>query len=330
MRIVILLAGLAAAQNHTVYPIDVLPGDSSQVIPLGAFNSSSNFDETRSHFLIPAAYLPPTGGLLTALQVAPLITQTGTLVYQNLTIRMENSTIPTLSTTFANNLSSPTIVLAASNLTISYSSHLAWTSIPLTTPFLHDGQSNLVIEIQKIIDRAGNPPAVTASAILVNHPLRPDLPRPVWTFGTPGSGAWQRPVGADAGNQHLMMRFQWRDQRTLIIRSTRQGNLNFFHLGATVTLDVRGQNGELFVNTLDVNLQPSPVPTPPVLGFYWLPTLFNVFFQGVIDPMGTGTMSLIVPVNQALIGIHVYFQSLTAGADFRWTNVVDGIIAAGP
>ena len=93
IRIVILLAGLAAAQNHTVYPIDVLPGDSSQVIPLGAFSFSSNFDETRSHFLIPGPYLPTTGGLLTALHVAPLITQTGTLVYSNLTIRMENTTI---------------------------------------------------------------------------------------------------------------------------------------------------------------------------------------------------------------------------------------------
>jgi hypothetical protein len=327
MRIVILLAGLAAAQNHTVYPIDVLPGDSSQVIPLGAFSFSSNFDETRSHFLIPGPYLPTTGGLLTAIQVAPLITQTGTLVYSSLTIRMENTTIPALSTTFANNLVNPTTVLAASNLTVSYPSHLAWASIPLQVPFLYDGRSNLVIEIQKVLDRANNPPALTASAILVNHPLRPDLPRPVWVFGGPGSGAWQAPTGSDAGDQHLMMRFQWRDQRTLTVKSTRQGNQDFFHLGATVTLDVHGQSGEVFVNTLDVNLQPSPVPTPPVMGFYWLPTFFNAFFLGVLDPSGLGTMSLVVPINQALVGTHMYFQSLTAGADFRWTNVVDGIIA---
>jgi hypothetical protein len=73
-----------------------------------------------------------------------------------------------------------------------------------------------------------------------------------------------------------------------------------------------------------------PVTFPPIIvGNYWLPTFFNIFFTGVLDPMGRGPLPIVVPNAPQIVGVHVYFQSATAGpAGIIFTNVVDAIIAA--
>jgi len=332
--LVAVCASLAVAQggagvisNHTAHPIDSLHGVSGQIIPLGV-SSSTSFDESRSQHLLLAPFLPPTPAVLSGIAVSPHVIGAA-VPYQSLTISLGLTTASTLSPTYATNLPSPTVVFQQTSFSISYPSAAAWVPITFQTPFQYDGISNLVIEFQKVIDRPNNPMTVTTSHQLVTFPTRTDLPGAIWNFGTYGSGASTAPTATTTTGGKLLLRLIWGSTRTLTIASTRitSPSRNYFHLGATATLTVQGLPGEQYVNTIDIALLGTPVVVPPVVGYYWLPSFFNIFFIGILDGTGRGPLPIVVPNEMSIVGIHVYFQSATAGAGIVFTNVADAIIA---
>jgi len=329
-----LFATLAVAQpvNYTAHPIDSLHAVYGQIIPLGCF-SATNFDEGRTQHLILAPYLPPTPAVLSTIEVSPHVT--GAFVpYQSLTITMSLTTATTLGASFAANLPSPQVVFQQNNFSLAFPNSAVWVPIQLQNPFQYDGISNLVIEFQKVVDRPNNPNTPIISHQLVTYPARNDLPNAVWHYGVYGSGAATAPTATVIGAGKLLLHLVWGGTRTLTIASTRIPTQppvrDYFHLGATATLTVQGVPGEFFVNTIDVALLGTPVTFPPIIvGNYWLQTFFNVFFTGVLDPMGRGPLSIVVPNAPMLVGLHIYFQSATAGpAGIIFTNVADAIIAA--
>ena len=326
-----LVSGLAAipgvAQNevYVAYPLDNLHGSFGHWNPFGAISSGSA-DECREQLLIQAPYLPPTGGLITAIEVAPHVT--GTVPYQNLTISMGHSTVNSLTMTFAANLANPVLVYAINNQSINWPNRTTWQRITLQAPFRYDGQSNLVIEFQRIIDRPNNPSLGTISHQYTTAPNRKDLPWCVWANGAYGSGAAQASTATYNYNAGpLLIRVVFAGSRALVIDGSRASGKQYFHLGGTATLTVQALPGEFFFDGIDFGLRGVGLSVPPINGEWWLPAIFNVFWISSIDAQGKGIFTLPIPNVAALVGTHVYFQSATAGSSVDFTNVVDAIVA---
>jgi hypothetical protein len=327
VALVLSLCGSAAAQNYTAYPIDALHGFFGHWTPFGILGGGSGgADESRSQHLIPAAFLPSTGSVLMGIEVSPHVT--GTVPYVSLAIHAGHTTATTLSNTFATNLPSPQTVYSVSNHSIAWNSTAVWYPVTFQTPFIYDGTSNLVIEIQKVVDRANNPTLGTMSHQMSNLPMRSDLPHPLFRDGTAGSGASQAATGTIYSGPPLLMRLRWTTERTLTIDSTRGTTGDYFRLGATLGLHAQGMPGEAFVDLFDGGLAATPLALPPVVGWYWLPPRFLILGSGVIGASGVGDLLLTIPSQPELVGSHLYFQALVASVSaLSWTNVVDAILA---
>jgi hypothetical protein len=317
---------LATAQTYTAHPIDNLASSTSQNIPIAG--NSTSWDEARSQFLFLAAFLPPTGGLITALEVVPNTTYA--TPYERFEIWMDHTANTALSTTFANNLTSPQLVFAQSPGSIAWVGN-TWTTITLQTPFVYDGASNLVVEVRKKIDRPLNPPTTAVSHRVLVWPRRADLPVPIWAYGMYGSGAVDAATATTTYNTQLLMRFVWTGLSTMRINSTRDttGNSSraYFHLGATITVTTQGTPGAFHLDAIDFGLSPAGLPVPGVNGELWLTFGLVIYGSGVLDAGGLGSTSLTIPNNAALVGTRAYFQGGTIGASIDFTNVVDGPIA---
>lgn len=321
------LSWSATAQNplFTAYPLDNPASSTSQNIPIAGNNAA--WDEARSQFLFPAAFLPGAG-VLTAIEWVANIN--GTTPYQRFEIWLDHTTSSTLSATFASNLTAPQLVYAQSPGSITWVGG-AWNTIQFQTPFVHDGQRNIVMEIRKQIDRVNNPPTATVSQRVLVWPRRTDLPVPIWAYGAFGSGMVDAATATTSYTTQILTRFQWQGQRTLTINSTRDVTGNsaraYFHLGATITTTVQGTPGEFEVSAIDAAFAPVPVSLPGINGNLWLfgPSTFAV---GTIDPAGLSAHTTTIPNDTALIGLRVLFQSAVLGTGIQLTNVVDAPIAA--
>jgi len=325
LGLALLSAGLVSAQNYVAFPIDALHGYQGQMIPLGASGSSVNFDETRTQHLIPAPYVATAGGMIVALEVSPHVT--GSVPYKQLDIVMGHTTLSTLTTTFATNTPMSSVVFSRPNTTMNFPSKTTWYPIIFDTPFRYDGMSNLVIEIQKQINR----PAVTATVShqTTNYPSRADLPQALFAYGQGGSGQYQATTGSlFSVSSRIMWRLRFRDNPTLTIASTRSSTgRDYFHLGSTLTLTMQSNPGDFFIHTFDVGLRSIPLSIPGVQGDYWLPSVFNIFWMGSVPAGGRHDFKLTVPNVPGLVGVHVYFQSVAGFVVFELTNVADCIIA---
>lgn len=317
----------AQTTTPTAHPIDNLVGGTSQNIPIAG--NSTSWDEARSQFLFTAPYLPSTGGLITAIELVP--NTTGSTPYERFEIWMDHTTNSPLSTTFANNLSaSPQLVYSASLGSIAWTGG-QWTPLVLSTPFFYDGQSNLVVEVRKQINRPSNPPTVTISHRVLTYPRRADLPTPIWAYGAFGSGAVDAAVAQTTYNTQMLMRLQWLGTPTLRIDSTRDttGNASrgYFHIGATWTTTTNAGPNDFYIAAIDTVMNPVAMPLPVVAGELWLtsPILYHSAF---LDGTGTGQHSFTIPNDTGLVGLKFLLQNGVLGATMAVTNIVDAPIAA--
>lgn len=326
-----LTAGLVAqAQTYTAHPIDNLNSSTSQNIPIAG--NSTSWDEARSHFLFLPQFLPQSPAVLNAIEFVPNTTYA--TPYERFEIWLDHTQNTSLSTTFANNLSAaPQLVYSRSPGSISWVGG-TWTTLVLDTPFVYDGQSSLVMEIRKKMDRPNNPPTTAVSHRILTYPRRNDIPTPIWAYGTYGSGSVDAPTATSTYNTQILTRLVWLGgPPTTTIDSTRDTSLStraYFHIGATMTITTQGTPGELFVQAIDLNaLLPVGVPVPGFAGELWLmiPTLSGL---GILDAAGIGSSSLTLPSDPALVGLRAYFQSGTVNASGAVTlaNVVDAPVAA--
>ena len=318
----------AVTAQYIAYPLDSLHGVRGQIIPLGS-STSSNFDEGRSQILIPARFLPSPGGSVVGIEVAPHVT--GSVNYVRLAMSMGHTTASSLTTTFATNLPSPTLVYGQTNFIVNYPSRTTWETFMFATAFNYDGTSNVVIEIQKELD--GNLPKSTVSHQTSFAPDRTDLPSPLVAFSAGGGGAYTAITGSIFGaSSRLMVRLLFQNNATLTIEGTRGGtSQDYFALGTTATVRMRGNTGDSYVLAFDVGLGLGPVPIPSVNGLFYL-GFPNVLLSGAPTVGGVGTVPVPIPNAAPLVGTQFYFQAgRIDGAsppNVDLTNIVDAIVGA--
>ena len=322
-----LVAVTATAQNYTAHPIDNATGSTSQNIPFAG--GHVNWDEARSQFLVTAPYLPPVGALITQSELVP--NTSGTFDYDRFEIWMDHTQNTTLSMNFASNLSAnPTLVFSRNPGQISWVGG-TWFALTLDTPFVHDGSSNLVIEVRKKVNR-NNPPATSVSHRILIWPRRTDLQPPIWTYGPYGSGAIDGATATTTYTTQILMRLQFGAASTMVIDSSRDTSSStsrsYFHLGATMTTTVQGPPGAQAFHLVGVPLAQSGIPVPSIQGALWIfPPLIVAYGQGTLDASGRHSARLPIPNDPGLVGLHVFTQGLTIGSTASFTNCADAPIA---
>lgn len=295
-----------AAQNTalTAHPQETLQNGNGNLVPFGVLSTGS-FGEGHSMFLVPKDELPSQPSLLVGIEIH--CQASVTLDYASLDIHCGPTTATSLTSTFAANFpSTPTTVLSATSLQVNYASN-AWTPISFTTPYVHDGQSALVIEVQKVIQTAASYPFATMSTS--SSPPRNDRPNMIYTFSAPGGGAAQSPTGGFQATA-LSFRLVWQFTPTLRNLSDLGTSGNQYSIGGQVTLTMQGDPSHLYVLAAANSFLPTALPVPGFGGALRLNGPI-VFTGGLLDPNGVATFVLPLPNDPALIGYYLTYQ----GAD---------------
>lgn len=318
---------LAAQTTRTVsYANDTLTFSGGNIVPLGSFPGNPSFEEGRWQQLIPATHLPKSQGVILGMSAVNQ-TYSGPITYTALTITlsMVPASTTSLSTTFAANLPTPIVVLNQSSYTVNWTA-AQFTPISFTTPFAYDGQSALVIEIQK--------QAQTISSGIATHardsnPGRSDLPPAVYAFGPVGSFAWNAATATTA-TQFLQCRLHWQRSPTMFLKGDRYtaGSGNVFAIGSSFDIAVDATVGSAYVTLLDGAF--APIYTiPGVIGFGVVSPTFLLPAGSVAGP-GPGIQTIPIPANPFLVGATLKLQSVVfevgLGGNLFFTNGCDLVI----
>lgn len=315
---------IAQTERRISYPQDTTKHSSGNIVPLGSFPGSGNFEEGRWQQIIPAALLPQTPGIIVGLS-SICQTYTGALVYQSLRINLSHTTATTLGSSFAANMPSPVNVFSHTSHTVNWTA-AQWTQISFDVPFSYNGQDNLVIEIQKeAIPIAGG----IATMATDGNPGRLDLPRSAYAFGTVGSGAANSTTVAF--NSHpLQVRLHWMRTPTMFLKSDRllSGSGNVFGLGGSIDIGVDASVGSPFVTMIAGAFVP-PYSIPGTVGNAVVnPATFLP--AGVVSGPTPEILTLNIPVNPFLIGVYLTLQSgvldVGIGSNIYLTNGNDFFI----
>lgn len=306
LSLCVLLVPVLTAQNPalTAHPQETLQNGNGNLVPFGVLTNGS-FGEGHTMFLVPKDELPSFPAILTGIEIH--CQATASLVYSSLTLNLGPTTATSLQPTFANNFpTAPTNVLQAVGLQVNYLSN-AWVQIPFTTPYVHDGTSALVIEIQKVVQTAASYPFMTMSTS--SSPSRTDRPNMVYAFSTPGGGASTSPTGPYAANP-LSFRLVWAGTPTLRNRGDLGSSQNQYNVGGTVLLTMNGPSSHLYLIAAATSFLPVAAPIPGITGDLRLngPVIFDA---GLLDPAGVATYTVSIPNNPALVGFYITYQGAT-------------------
>jgi len=307
---------LAQAQIRvTAYPQESLTNGNGNLSPFGCVPPGS-VAESHVQILILPQYLPGPGAVLLGLAAHAEVP--ANLVYPSLQITMSPTTSTSLGAGFAGNLPAPQLVLSATNLNINWQTGL-WTPITLGTPYVHDGVSGLVIDIQKIVN-----PTTLGTNSTVNNTARNDFPAMAIAFGGIGSGA-SNATTATAFVPALSVELQWSGVPTVKLKSDRGGAMsNQFPLGGSIDHTVQGTGNSLYINLIGLTLNNPPQTLPPVVGQFWVNGV--TMNLGLLPANGASTRTIPIPSIAGLVGTYVTFQSGTMDAGTgvpQFTNATD-------
>ncbi len=311
------------AQNHVSYPQDTTTGGNGNNIAFGV-SSGASLDEGRYQQLIPRTHLPSTGAVILGVEVVSRALQPHTLTHESLQITLSHDARTQLDPSAATNLPAPVVVLAVQNFSNAYAAG-QWSAIQFTTPFVYDGVSDLVIDVQKVFDRSTSTVPVGGSSMSrAGHPGRPDLPDSRWAFGSYGSGAATSSTLNFFGDP-LLLRLQVGGLPTTVLRGDRVGNTgNFFALANPFEVEVRAASGDLFGVFASTSFQ-APMTFPLLSGTLQI-TLPQTLKVGLMPATGVDVTTITLPNNNAFVGTHLTFQSgvVPSGAGSGlWTNATD-------
>jgi hypothetical protein len=305
LAFVLTAANLAFAQQlPTSHPQDTLQGGGGNFSPFGVFSTGSGA-EARSQILVPKNELPGPGAVLTGIELLALVG--GTVDYASLQITASPTPATSLSSTFAANVVGPTtVVLQATSLQVAHS-QTAWVAIPFTQPYVHDGTSALLLDIQKVVQTAPSYTFVTTK--ITSSPARTDRPQMVYSFGGPGSG--QSAATAAFGNaEPISFRLSWLGTPTLRNRGDTGPAGTQYHLGGSVLLTTNGSPGSFWVLAAGTGFLASSVVIPGLGGSLHLDGAV-VFAGGLLDATGVGQHTVSIPNVAGLVGAYLPYQAAT-------------------
>lgn len=316
----LLLSTGAAAQTmrRTAHPQDTLQNTNGNLAPFGV-HSTGFAGEARVHLLVPRDELPGPGAVLWGIELH--CTLAGTVDYASLAIRVGATPATSLAMDFASNLPPLTLdVLPAGPRSIAWST-ADWVTLPFPQPYLHDGTSALLIEIQKLVQPAGSYPFVRMTT--AGSPARPDRPAMVFAFNYPGSGVSNAAL-ATASTAPVSFRLRWNNAPTLRLRSDPGASGNQFALGEDVAVLLQGDPGALWVLAAGSGMQPMALSIPGVAGPLRLLTPV-VFASGALDGTGDGAHTVRMPTSPALVGFYLTYQAamVSAVGQITLTNASD-------
>lgn len=295
----------AQSPTLTAHPQETLTGGNGNFAPFGVFSTGSGA-EARTQLLVPADELPGPGAALTGIELTALVG--GTVDYQSLQITAAPTTATSLSSTFAANLgASQTVVLQATGLVVAHST-TAWVRIDFTQPYVHDGQSALVLDIRKVTQPIGGS-FQFVSTRKNSQPPRVDRPPMVYAFGNPGSGG-SNATAAFASDDAIGFRLVWLGTPTVRNRSDTGASGSQYGLGGAVLLTVQGDPGFLWVLAAGSGfLQPGLI-VPGLQGTFRLNGPVP-FASGLLDLTGIGTATVAIPNTPSLVGFYLVYQAAT-------------------
>jgi hypothetical protein len=318
-----------SGQMVIAYPWDGAWTGSGNLIPFGDVGPAHNFAEARSHHLIPATFLPPTGGKIIGLEVYSHTTVT--VDYKRLVINMGHTLLTSLSTTFVNNIPTPlqTVVNIGPSALAPWKSFQWYRYDMSSSPFTYDGRNNLFIEVIKEVSTLTG--STIATSETSNRPARGDLPRPVWASSGKGGGGTTKTTGTLYSYPvHMRVIFAVPPTPTLTIDGVRGGSSsNLWALGTPITWTTHSNPKDNYWLMFDVALANRPLSIPPIGGVYRLILPFKTLWVGRIGTSGSAPFKLTVPNVSALVGTKLYAQSGVYNdllTFLAWTNVVDCII----
>ncbi len=294
----------AQQTNVTAHPQDTLQGGGGNYSPFGVFSTGSGA-EARCNILVPKDELPGAGALLTGIELLTLIG--GTVDYASLQITASPTPATSLSSTYAANLvGTPTVVLQATSLQVTYST-TAWVPIGFTQPYVHDGTSALLLDIQKIVQSAASYQFVTMKK--TSSPSRTDRPTMVYGFGGPGSGQ-STAANAFGSDEPISFRLRWSGTPTVRNRGDAGVSGNQYSLGGSVLLTMQGDPGFFWVLAAGTGFLTPSVVIPGIQGTLRLNGAV-LFAGGLLDATGAASHVVYLPNNPGLVGFYLPYQAAT-------------------
>jgi hypothetical protein len=319
-----LFAVAASAQQLTAHPQETLQNNTGNVVPFGVL-PAGNFAEGRTHILVPKDELPSQPAVLTGIEIQP--TATANVDYTQLDVSVGPFVGTSLAGTFANNITVPlTPMLPTGPLTIAWTNG-AWTPLPTTGIYVHDGSSAMLIEIVKVVQNSSTLPFMGSNSS--SSPPRTDRPAMAYAFGFPGSGA-STATNANVFANQILYRLVWTAQPTLRHRQDQGSSQNQYALGSTVDLTVSGPAGHLFVLAADVGFLPQQAPIPGIGGALRLAGPV-VFAGGLLGAGGEAVQQVGLPLQTAFIGFYLTYQAAVvdpATGGITLTNGTDHFVNA--
>jgi hypothetical protein len=195
-------------------------------------------------------------------------------------------------------------LLRATSLQIVYDG-FNWSPILLTVPYVHDGVSDLVIDVRKVVNPA-TAPFATMNA--TSNPPRLDLPAMIASFGGPGSGA-ATAASAQTLTAPLQMRLIWSGVPTVRLLGDSAASGNQFGLGGSIGHTVSGTPGSIVGDFVGTSFLDPPVTLGPIQG--------RLLVQGAtldfatLPASGEAGFRMAIPNDHSLVGLHLTFQSAT-------------------
>lgn len=316
---------LAAQIQTTAYVNQSTGGGYGHVAALGC-SPTGLFAESHAQVLIPARYLPGPGAILLGMgALGSSSSGTNTVLdYASLRVAVSPTTATSLISAFAGNLPLPHVVLPATALRVDWQAN-AFTPITFVNTYTHDGQSSLVVDIQKVVRPIGD-----AGMKSVQNARRADLPRMIAAFGATGSGANTAVLATSTDNPPLSLELRWAGANgttvpTVKLKSDAAAPLfPQFAIGRPLDLTVEAAPGSLAVSMVSLSLATPAVTFPGVVGSFWLQAPVTLEIASM-DVTGSRTLHQTIPAEPALVNLYLGYQALVAEptGTWRFTNVAD-------
>lgn len=305
----------AQADHLTAHPQDLPHVGTGQLNPFGDFFISC---EARSQLLLRAEHLPGPGAVLLGIEAYAL--SAGPVFYESLAITV-SAVPPTTprSLAFAVNLPQPVPIVQLVNHTQNWTA-TGWERFAATQFYVHDGVSNLTIDIQKDAAPAFGSGGCTGL-------FRPDLETMLVTFGSAGTGGNLATI-ANLQVIPIDVRLVWGSAPTSFLRSPiPASNHHGFALGSTLDHVVMATPLSIEVLVADLQFSP-PITLPFAVGQWWVQAV--VLGADLVTANGEAVFTLPIPLAPQFVGQQLAFQALVIDAvtsQFAFTNASDCFLA---